>query len=134
MAALDRRLRRIVAPDSQGRYKVSQSIRDQWANIGLERDNVYRLFAECKNDPETFTKRFAITREKELEAEMKVSFEFLSKQEMSEDPYCMEDIDEIVAKAQKEPKRFIRQIRDRIGIKEECETDCVDATLDIDMD
>ncbi|CAE7332737.1 unnamed protein product, partial [Symbiodinium microadriaticum] len=133
-AALDRRLRRIVAPDSQGRYKVSQSIRDQWANIGLERDNVYRLFAECKNDPETFTKRFAITREKELEAEMKVSFEFLSKQEMSEDPYCMEDIDEIVAKAQKEPKRFIRQIRDRIGIKEECETDCVDATLDIDMD
>ena len=73
---------------------------------------------------------------------MKVTFEFLSKQEMSEDPYFMsqtpsctnrveaillakapshnpkpeirtspqlrEDIDEVVARSEKDPKRFIR--------------------------
>ena len=49
-AALDHRLRRVMAPDAQGRYKVCKSIRDQWANIGTDRNHIYKLFAECQND------------------------------------------------------------------------------------
>ncbi|CAE7295378.1 unnamed protein product [Symbiodinium sp. KB8] len=58
---------------------------------------------------EIFISKFSIEREKQLELETQVDFEFLTKQQMSE------EIDECVQKAQKDPTRKIRKHPYKVG-------------------
>ena len=50
-AALDRRLRRLMKPNGRGDYKVSDRIREMWDDLAT-RDEVFRMFADCQNDPD----------------------------------------------------------------------------------
>ena len=50
--AVDRRLRRLMAPNSAGAYKLSESIRRQWEQPGSPRKRVEKLFAECDYNPD----------------------------------------------------------------------------------
>ena len=50
-AAIDRRLRRLMQPNSAGEYKVSEAIRKQWQDPDT-RDHVVSLFQKCGFDRE----------------------------------------------------------------------------------
>ena len=51
-SAINKRLSRIMEPNSKGVYKVSQAIRDQYNQGGEEKKKVLKLFASCGNDPD----------------------------------------------------------------------------------
>ena len=80
--ALDRRLRRVMEPNAKGQYKVSEEIRKMW-NQG-QKDKVFKLFAECENDPTNFTKKFSIKKDQEKEVEVGVFFTFKTEEEMAD--------------------------------------------------
>ena len=54
-AAIDRRLRRCMAPTISGAYKVSEKIREQWENLGT-RPQVLKMFAQCGFDSDWVNK------------------------------------------------------------------------------
>ena len=54
-AAIDRRLRRCMAPTISGAYKVSDKIREQWENLGT-RPQVLKMFAQCGFDSDWVNK------------------------------------------------------------------------------
>lgn len=81
-AALDRRVRRLMQPNSKGEYKVAEDVRKMWADG--RKDQVFKLFAKCDNDPQTFVKRHSIKNEKEREREVGVFFKFLTEEEFKD--------------------------------------------------
>ncbi|CAE7310973.1 Zan [Symbiodinium sp. KB8] len=89
--AIDRRLRRLMTPNSHGQYKVSDQVRRMYANMD-EKSKVVKMFEGCDFDPEAFAKRYKFTVQQERESELEIPFEFLSKAEMSEHPYNMSEI------------------------------------------
>lgn len=82
--ALDRRMRRICQPDAKGAYKVSEEIRNMW-NSG-SKDKLFRLFAQCGNDPKAFVKRFAAKKTQEKESELGVYFAYKTAAELEKLP------------------------------------------------
>ncbi|CAE7305623.1 unnamed protein product [Symbiodinium necroappetens] len=102
-----KRINRIMEPTAKGDFKVNEDIRKQWHGHGKE--GVFKLFAQCGNDPEAFIKRFSVTRTSEKEMKVGVEFEFLTKQEMADDQHMTEDeIDACVAAAEKNPEKFMK--------------------------
>ncbi|CAE7802398.1 unnamed protein product [Symbiodinium sp. CCMP2592] len=59
--------------------------RDQFQAGGKERENVYKLFAQCQHNPEIFMNKYSATHEKESELQVSVEFEYLTKKEMADD-------------------------------------------------
>ena len=51
-AAQDRRIRRLLQPNSDGTFKVSEEIRTLWANLAT-REQVFAKFSSCQYDPVT---------------------------------------------------------------------------------
>ena len=51
-AAQDRRIRRLLQPNSDGTFKVSEEIRTLWANLAT-REQVFAKFSSCQFDPVT---------------------------------------------------------------------------------
>lgn len=80
--AIDRRIRRALEPNARGDYKVSEEVRKMW-NDG-KRDAVFRLFAQCGNDTETFIKKHAVKKEQEREFEVGVFFKFQTEDQMAD--------------------------------------------------
>jgi len=83
-SAIDKRIRRALEPNARGTYKVSEEIRKLW-NEG-KRDRVFKLFAQCNNDPETFVKRFSIQKDHQKETELGVYFEFKTEDQLADLP------------------------------------------------
>ena len=82
--AIDRRIRRAMEPNARGDYKVAEEVRKMW-NEG-KRDTVFRLFAQCGNDTETFIKKHAVKKEQEREVEIGVFFSFQTEEQMADKP------------------------------------------------
>lgn len=80
--ALDRRVRRLLQPNAKGEYRVAEDIRKMWADG--RKDQVFKLFAKCDNDPQTFLKRHSIKHEKEREREVGVFFKFMTEEEFKD--------------------------------------------------
>ena len=76
-SAIDKRLWRAMEPNSRGAYKVSQEIRKLWHEG--KRDRVFKLFAQCNNDPETFAPKLSFQKDHQKETELGVYFEFKLK-------------------------------------------------------
>lgn len=83
-SAIDKRIRRALEPNARGTYKVSEEIRKLW-NEG-KRGRVFKLFAQCNNDPETFVKRFSIQKDHQKETELGVYFEFKTEDQLADLP------------------------------------------------
>ena len=83
--ALDRRLRRVLQPDSKGQHKVCQEIRQMWEEG--KKQKVFKMFAECNNnDPTLFTKTYSIKKDQQREFELGVFFTFQTEEELSDKP------------------------------------------------
>ena len=82
--ALDRRLRRLLAPNAKGEYKVAEDVRKLWDEG--QKDEVLRLFAKCDNDPKKFVKQHSVKSQKEKEVEVGVFFKFLVEEDFKEKP------------------------------------------------
>ena len=78
--ALDRRIRRALAPSADGSYKVAQQIRKLWAEGN--KTKVFKLFAECGNDADKFIKKYSVRHEQTKEHELGVFFAFKSEEEL----------------------------------------------------
>ncbi|CAE7556546.1 unnamed protein product [Symbiodinium necroappetens] len=117
-SAVDKRLRRVMAPNSEGEYRVSEEIRKLWADPGNGRAKVLKLFEDCQWNKELFTKRYSLKTSLEKEHEVSIPFDYLSKQEMEEernmDP---EDILNVIAKAEKDPARYCRWHATKKGVR-----------------
>ena len=83
-SAIDKRLRRAMEPNAKGAYKVSQEIRKLWHEG--KRDRVFKLFAQCNNDPETFVQKFSIHKDHQKETELGVYFEFKTEDQLADLP------------------------------------------------
>ncbi|CAE7244059.1 unnamed protein product [Symbiodinium sp. CCMP2592] len=100
---------------AKGLYKMAKCIRDQFNAGGVSKDKVLKLFAACDHKP-VFLNKFSVEREKHIELETEVDFEFLTKKEMAEDQNMTPaDIEECVAQAELDPKRKIRKHPYKIG-------------------
>ena len=82
--ALDRRIRRVMTPNAKGQHKVSEDIRQMWADG--QKDKVFKLFAECDNDVDLFTKKYSVKKDQEKEFELGVFFTFKTEADMAEMP------------------------------------------------
>ena len=80
--ALDRRVRRLMQPNAKGEYKVAEDVRRMW-NEG-KKEQVFKLFAKCDNDPQKFIKEHSITSTKEREMEVGVYFKFVTEEDMKD--------------------------------------------------
>ena len=80
--AIDRRIRRAMEPNAKGEYKVSSEVRKLWEEGS--RETVFRLFAECGNDTDTFVKRHSVKKEHEKETELGVYFTFLCESQFGD--------------------------------------------------
>lgn len=58
-SAIDKRMRRVMAPRADGSYLVPQEIRDQYRDP-LERDSVRAMFEKCGYEPVGFLKMFPL--------------------------------------------------------------------------
>ncbi|CAE7833609.1 unnamed protein product [Symbiodinium sp. CCMP2592] len=83
--AITKRLLRALEPNAKGVFRISKTVRDQFQAGGKERENVYKLFAQCQHNPEIFMNKYSATHEKESELQVSVEFEFLTKKEMADD-------------------------------------------------
>ena len=81
---MDRRIRRVMEPNARGDYKVAEEVRKMWNE--RKRDTVFRLFAQCGNDTETFIKKHAVKKEQEREVEIGVFFSFQTEEQMADKP------------------------------------------------
>ena len=82
--ALDRRVRRILEPNAKGQHKVCEEIRKMWEEGSKQK--VFKLFADCNNDPSLFTKKYSIKRDHEKEFELGVFFEFKTEADLQDKP------------------------------------------------
>ena len=82
-AAVDKRIRRALEPNSKGQYKVSEDIRKLWEDGN--REKVFKLFADCGNDTDVFVKRFSVKKDHEKEMELGVFFKFMAEDQMDEE-------------------------------------------------
>ncbi|CAE7801495.1 unnamed protein product [Symbiodinium sp. CCMP2592] len=132
--AITKRLMRCMEPNAKGLYKVAKCIRDQFNAGGASKDKVLKLFAACDHKPEVFLNKFSVEREKHIELETEVDFEFLTKKEMAEDQNMTPaDIEECVAQAESDPKRKIRK-RDSLTMTETMEAEAFGSGLDMEVD
>lgn len=81
-ATLEKRIRRCMAPNLKGQYRVAEHIRKMWADG--QKDNVLSIFAECGNDPKTFMKHHKIRVDQEKEMEVGVYFTFKTETELAQ--------------------------------------------------
>ena len=82
VGALDRRIRRIMTPNAKGQHKVSEDIRQMWADG--HKDRVFKLFAECDNDVDLFTKKYSVKKDQEKEFELGVFFTFKTEEDLAD--------------------------------------------------
>ncbi|CAE6968118.1 unnamed protein product, partial [Symbiodinium sp. CCMP2456] len=116
--AITKRLLRVLEPNARGVYKVSKEVRDQFHAGGISKSNVYKMFAECNNNPETFVAKFSAVHEKQRELQLTVDFEFLTKQQMADEQNMSpDDIAKCVAAAEADPVNKIRRT-DRLTLTE----------------
>ena len=80
--AIDRRIRRAMEPNAKGEFKVSSEVRKLWEEGS--REKVFRLFADCGNDTDTFVKRHSVKKEHEKETELGVYFTFLTESQFGD--------------------------------------------------
>lgn len=80
--AIDRRIRRAMEPTAKGEFKVSSEVRKLWEEGS--REKVFRLFADCGNDTDTFVKRHSVKKEHEKETELGVYFTFLTESQFGD--------------------------------------------------
>lgn len=73
-AALDRRIRRLMEPNVKGEYKIAEDVRNMWKNG--QKEHVFKLFAQCGNNPEKFIKQHSVKKSHEREMEVGVYFTF----------------------------------------------------------
>ena len=53
-SAVDKRLRRVMAANADGEFRISEKIRELWSDPGAGRGKVLKLFAECNWDKDRF--------------------------------------------------------------------------------
>lgn len=82
--AIDRRVRRVMEPNARGQHKVGHEIRKLWEDG--KKEKVFKLFAECGNDTETFVKKYSVKKEHEKELEVGVYFTFQTEAELADKP------------------------------------------------
>ncbi|CAE7201636.1 KIAA0754, partial [Symbiodinium sp. KB8] len=82
-AAIDRRLRRLMAPTAKGQFKIADHIREMYLDPN-KKQQVVRMFENCGFNPEAFSKKYRFTTKKEKECEVEVGFEYLSKEDMAD--------------------------------------------------
>ena len=79
----------MVEPNSKGQYKVSEEIRKMWEEGS--KDKVFKLFAQCDNNPDLFIKKYSVKKDHEKEFEVSVTFDFKTEEDMkdmSENLFC----------------------------------------------
>ena len=71
-----------MQPNSKGEYKVAEDVRRMWSEG--KKEQVFKLFAKCDNDPQKFLKEHSITSTKEREMEVGVYFKFVTEEDMKD--------------------------------------------------
>ena len=71
-----------MEPNAKGEFKVSSEVRKLWEEGS--REKVFRLFADCGNDTDTFVKRHSVKKEHEKETELGVYFTFLTESQFGD--------------------------------------------------
>ncbi|CAE7287912.1 unnamed protein product [Symbiodinium microadriaticum] len=84
-SAVDKRLRRVMAANADGEFRISEKIRELWSDPAAGRGKVLKLFAECNWDKDVFAKRFSLKSSMSKEHEVHIPFEYLSKEEMADE-------------------------------------------------
>ena len=80
---LEKRIGRALAPTSKG-YRVSEEVRALWDSGNKEK--VFRLFAQCGNDAESFIKKFSAKKTSEKETEVGVFFDYRTEKDLESLP------------------------------------------------
>ena len=73
-----------MEPNAKGEYKVSEAVRKMWDEG--KKGAVFKLFADCNNDPKAFIKKHSAKISKQKEFELGVFFTFATEEDMASLP------------------------------------------------